>query len=252
MHAVNCFPPKLLLLLLPLACAEGVAQIRPTEMSATSIVGRQTVVMTSPPKHVPSGTVVDGPILGNGDVGVVVGGPPDHVQFYIGKNDFWSQQASPMTVGGMDLDMPGLHGASYREEEDILHAETQGTFSTGESTVTAKSWVAATENLFVTELQATGNASLPAQLTLFPQGTAIINNEKHINIGREQHGNGRSYFNGLIDEVYLYDRALQPDEIRKLVNLEEPTKGLLRHWGFDEEEGTSPQDTAVKLITGPD
>lgn len=48
---------------------------------------------------------VDGPIMGNGDVGIAMGGPPEQQRFYIGKNDFWSQQAFPLTVGGMQLTM---------------------------------------------------------------------------------------------------------------------------------------------------
>ena len=242
---------KLSLLLLPIVCVTCLAQVKLPDLNDTAIVGRQTVVMTKPPQHVPSGTVVDGPILGNGDVGVAIGGPPDHLQFYIGKNDFWSQQASPMTVGGIDLNIPALNGASYREEEDILNAETRGTFSTAGTTVKTRSWVAATENLFVTELQVTGNTDIVAHAAIFPTGTAIANNDRHVNIGREQHGNGRWYFNGLIDEVHLYDRALEKAEILKLVNLEEPSNGLIRRWGFDAEEGTTPQDTTAKLITGP-
>src|SRR5262245_23757103 len=54
-----------------------------------------TFVMTKPPQHVPSGTVVDGPILGNGDLGVAIGGAPEEQRWYFGKNDFWSLQASP-------------------------------------------------------------------------------------------------------------------------------------------------------------
>ena len=33
----------------------------------------------------------DGPLLGNGDVGVVLAGPPEAQVFYIGKNDFWTR-----------------------------------------------------------------------------------------------------------------------------------------------------------------
>jgi hypothetical protein len=60
------------------------------------IVGR----WTSPPQKAPSTMVTDGPLLGNGDLGAVLGG----VQFdrarcscgltyFLGKQDFWTQQA---------------------------------------------------------------------------------------------------------------------------------------------------------------
>ncbi len=149
-----------------------------TDSASAAIVARQTFVMTKPPVHVPSGTVVDGPILGNGDVGVALGGPPEQQRFYIGKNDFWSQQASPMTVGGMQLTMPDLSGATYREEQDLLHAEVHGAFKKANTTVETTSWVAATENLFVTKLQADGAANVEVHASLFPAGTAISHNDK--------------------------------------------------------------------------
>jgi hypothetical protein len=247
---MNHSPTEVLLSILVIASAGQIAIAQQSD-PGPSIVGRQTVLMTKPPEHVPSGTVVDGPILGNGDLGVAIGGPPNDLRFYIGKNDFWSQQMSPMTVGGVELRIPALSGATYRQEEDLLHAEARGSFSASGSTVTTKSWVSATENLFVTELRTTGNADVRVHAALFPSGTAITNNDKRVNIGREQHGNGRWYFDGLIDEVHLYDRALEQSDVMKLVNLEEPSKGLARRWGFDEDQGTTAQDTPVQLIMGP-
>lgn len=219
---------------------------------SADIVARQTVVMTEPPRHVPSGTVVDGPVMGNGDVGVAIGGPPQEQRFYIGKNDFWSQLVQdPMTVGGVQLSIPALEGASYREEEDLLNAEVRGAFTKAGITVRTSSWVAATENLLVTELKLESGANVEVHATLFPTPTAISNNDKSIEIGREQHEKGRWYFNGLIDEVHLYDRALDQGEVSRLKNFEDPTQGLLRRWGFEADEGTTPQDTKTTLYTGP-
>ena len=219
---------------------------------SADIVSRQTIVMTQPPRNVPSGTVVDGPILGNGDVGVAIGGLPQEQRFYIGKNDFWSQMVQdPMTVGGVQLSIPALDGASYREEEDLLNAEVRGTFTKAGVTIKTSSWVAATENLLVSELKLESGADVEVHATLFPAGTAISNNNKSIEIGREQHEKGRWYFNGLIDEVHLYDRALDQGEISKLKNFDDPAQGLVRRWGFDAEEGTTPQDSKTTLFTGP-
>ena len=69
-------------------------------ISGPEIVAKQTVVMIHPPQHVPYGTVVDGPILGNGDLGVAIGGPPEDQRFYFGKNDFWSHRGPPCRSGG--------------------------------------------------------------------------------------------------------------------------------------------------------
>ena len=83
------------------------------------------------------------------------------------------------------------------------------------------------------------------------RGTAIADNDKSIEIGREQNGKGRWYFNGLIDEVHLYDRALDESEIAKLKNFDDSMQGLVRRWDFEDKEGTTPQDTKTVLYTGP-
>lgn len=221
------------------------------QSQSANIVARQSLVLLHPPEHVPSGTVVDGPILGNGDVGVAIGGPPEDQRFYIGKNDFWSEVVqNPMTVGGVQLSIPALAGASYREEEDLYNADVRGRFAKAGLTVRTSSWVAATENLLVTELESEGG-NADVHVTLFPAGTAILNNDKPIQIGREQHGAGRWYFSGLIDEVHLYDRALDQPEVAKLMRFEDPMAGLLRRWDFDDQEGTTQWDTRTTLYTGP-
>jgi hypothetical protein len=50
---------------------------------------------TSPPSHVPSGHSTDGPVIGNGDMGVVATGGAGYIQLYTGKNDFWSTRDVP-------------------------------------------------------------------------------------------------------------------------------------------------------------
>jgi alpha-L-fucosidase 2 len=223
------------------------------------IVGKQTFVLTQPPTHVPSGTVADGAFLGNGDVGVVLAGAPDQLQFYIGKNDFWSQQASPMTVGGVELKIPALKGASFHEEEDLLNAEVRGKFATPAAQVTTTSWVAAKQNLFITALESTGSAKVTVDASIFPQKPVIVNNDKHVNIGRAQSGvggeplgQGHGYFDGVIDEVHIYDRALAQPDAAQLMDLKSPTQGLVRRWGFDALEGTTPMDTPTKIVRGQD
>ena len=58
----------------------------------------------SPPDRVPTQKLVDGPILGNGDLGIVLGGPPEKLTFYIGLNSFWAVQVPrvcfPVSCGG--------------------------------------------------------------------------------------------------------------------------------------------------------
>ena len=51
--------------------------------------GHYKAVLTSPPQHVPTPKTPDGALAGNGDIGLTLGGAPDKLTFYLGKNDFW-------------------------------------------------------------------------------------------------------------------------------------------------------------------
>jgi len=134
---------------------------------ALRIVGKYQAVFTAPPRLVPSRKVVDGPLLGNGDVGVVLAGRPDQQRWHIGKNDFWSRsRRRVITVGGVTVSAPALAGASYRQEQDLLDAEARGTFANKTTTLKTRSWTAATENLLIIELSAAGRP-LEASLELF-------------------------------------------------------------------------------------
>ena len=62
--------------------------------SGTGIVARHTAVFTQPPRQVPTRGMPDGPLLGNGDVGVVLAGPPEAQEFYIGQKRFLAERAS--------------------------------------------------------------------------------------------------------------------------------------------------------------
>ena len=86
-----------------------------------------SAVLTAPPQNVPTYYMPDGPLLGNGDVGVVLAGPPEEQRFYIGKNDWWGygDGSGAMPAGGLTLAIPELKGASYRQEQDLALAEVR-------------------------------------------------------------------------------------------------------------------------------
>jgi len=48
-------------------------------------------ILTQPASKTPTPIMVDGPLMGNGDVGVTLAGPADSLDFYLSKNDFWYQ-----------------------------------------------------------------------------------------------------------------------------------------------------------------
>ena len=131
--------------------------------------------MTTPIK-----TSVDGPLLGNGDIGVclseitergddrkvrqIAHGP----RFWLCKNDFWklahdfkTGPSGPRVFGGIDVRLPGLEGGSTTEQhfyDAVTVSKWAGDKSGG--AVEVRSWVAASENILVVELIATGKEAL--------------------------------------------------------------------------------------------
>ena len=144
-----------------LACAASLLGIAAADSDPLAIVAKHQAVFTAPPKKVPTNMMVDGPILGNGDLGVAMGGAPERQVFHLSKNDFWTRtpsNAKIITIGSLVLEIPAMAGASYRQEQDLALAEVRGTFSKGEVTLRTRSRVDANANLLVTELACEGGA----------------------------------------------------------------------------------------------
>ena len=125
------------------------------------IVSAFKTEFTSPPKRTPRRESVDGPLLGNGDMGVAIGGDGAHQRFILCKNDMWRLQhgygnSSPVPFGTFNVSISGLKGASYKVSQDIYRATTEGLYEIDSSMVRAKCYVAATKNIFVLELTAQG------------------------------------------------------------------------------------------------
>ena len=129
---------------------------------AHAIVCKHRGVFRGPPREVPTDKVVDGPILGNGDVGVVISGAPEAQRFWISKCDFWKAKpgerlgGGPKLIGGLDLSIPALAGAVYHAEQVLHEPEIRSTFRTAAGSVAMRCWVAASEDLLVIELSADG------------------------------------------------------------------------------------------------
>jgi uncharacterized protein (TIGR02145 family) len=106
----------------------------------------------------------DGPLLGNGNVGVV--GSCDHTwgRFYVTTTDFWTGahlNAVPLPIGGVNIIVGGIPGTGVEQDQDMLSAETITKLTTG--LVEMHTWVSATRNLLVSEIWTTGN--LPVDIT---------------------------------------------------------------------------------------
>jgi hypothetical protein len=75
--------------------------------------------------------------------------------------------------------------------------------------------------------------------------SSLYNNGQNLNIGRDP--SGSSSWSGKIDEVRVYNRALNKNEVANLYNFAPPTIG---YWKFDERSGTTPSDSSALSQTG--
>ena len=140
--------------------------------------GRYNAILNSPPKMVPTPKTPDGALAGNGDIGLTLGGTPDRLQFYIGKNDFW--RAYPVYPGGgiahpggLTVSIGGLKDASYYAEQTMDKAAIKGKFNKNNLQVELNTWVAATSNLVVAEFTANQSCEINLRLWSRPGNTSV-------------------------------------------------------------------------------
>lgn len=119
------------------------------------------------PGNIATWHMTGGALLGNGSVGVAIGGSPDQQEFYVGRNDFWSVlRGSIMPVGRLEISIPSLRGAAARLSENIGNADVTGTFDVDGSQLKTKSWVAARQNTLFVRLENSGKAPLDVSAAL--------------------------------------------------------------------------------------
>ena len=134
---------------------------------AAAIVPKIKGVFTTAPEAPGDGTV-DAPLMGNGDLGVCVTGPPEAQRFWISKCDFWKAEpgsGGPRPIGSIDVLIPKLKGAAYRAEQILYVPAVSVSLKTPKSKAAVRSWVPAMANLLVIELSVTGE---PVEVTVKP------------------------------------------------------------------------------------
>lgn len=157
-------------LLLPAAlvffAGAAFAQAAPdTGAEALRLVESHAITFTAPAKNIPTNKMADGPLLGNGDLGVTLAGTPDALRFYIGKNDFWGQKTqSPQTVGRIELLMPTLAGAPYKATGDMRRATWCGEFAKEGVALKLRAFVDANAGRLLIEIKNTGDKPVPFTL----------------------------------------------------------------------------------------
>jgi len=150
-------------------------------------VSRYKAVMTQPPKNVPTTKTPDAPLTGNGDIGIVMGGAPNHLTFYFGKNDFW--RAYPVYPGGgialpgsLALSIDALDGADYRVEHIFDEGYIKGRFTKDKLQLGVKAWVSATRNTAFIELQPASACTVRLSLSSPENNTSIVDGGRAGNV----------------------------------------------------------------------
>src|ERR1700722_1527961 len=139
--------------------ARAAAGADPTPTLALNTVQQFQGVVPSPPTNLSGGETTDAPLMGNGDVGVAVGGTINDQTFYVGKNDFFSTTTNAIEpLGRIVVAASSMAGSSYHVVQNIAQAQVQGTYTLGGTTLSTTSWVSATENVFVTSFSLTGGS----------------------------------------------------------------------------------------------
>lgn len=144
-------------------------------------------VFTSVPRLVPTNKTPDGPIIGNGDVGMVFGGTPDSQCFYLSKTDVWKAKdgypnGGVCYIGTLCITSEVLKGASYFAEQEIGKARVNAEFVKGGYDYRMQSWVSATDNIAVIEI-AGGEEPVPVRLALSTSEESDSQNENGVTDG---------------------------------------------------------------------
>lgn len=122
---------------------------------------------TQMPGEIATGRMTGGALIGNGSVGVAIGGTPDKQQYYIGRDDFWSvQRGKIMPVGQLQLSLPALANATANLQENIASGDVSASFAAESAHVNTRAWVDADKNFFYVELENTGASPMDTGLRM--------------------------------------------------------------------------------------
>lgn len=137
-----------------------------TSAHALRIVDKYAGEWTTPPAVDIQALMTDAPLLGNGDVGVVLGGQAQNLTAYVSKGDFWlgrpdlhqndRKGADFLMLGRVQYSIPGFTGASYRMVQDLRNAEVRGSFGKDGQSLETTSRVDANNNVVITSFTLTG------------------------------------------------------------------------------------------------
>ena len=140
-----------------------------TSAQAQRIVSQYSASFSSPASCC-SDEAPSGPLLGNGNLGVVVVNPVNTMTFLLGKNEFWSLnggQVEPMAT--MSLSIPTMSGATFAMQENIYTGTVSGQFSLSGNEIQTNSWVSSndtTNNFLFTQFTYSGSGTQAVTVSL--------------------------------------------------------------------------------------
>jgi Concanavalin A-like lectin/glucanases superfamily len=139
----------------------GAAVDRAVAKKALQIVSDIHGSWTHMPGNIATARMTGGALIGNGSVGVAIGGTADKQEYYVGRDDFWSvQRGKIMPVGRLQLTIPALQNASAQLQENIGPADVTASFAEGALQLKSHSWVDSDKSFFFVELENPGTTPL--------------------------------------------------------------------------------------------
>jgi len=143
-----------------------------SQFSNQEYVSRYKAVFTQPAQKVPTPLVPDGPVAGNGDLGIVIGGKPENQTIYISKVDFWKAKrgypdGGVCLPGGLNISVPELQGASFYAEQIIADGTINEIFRKNEITFHLSTFVPSGKNCVIIELLQEGKKDCEVNLELW-------------------------------------------------------------------------------------
>lgn len=127
-------------------------------MFSDTITSRFDGIFTEIPKATPTQGEPDGPLTGNGDIGLTFGVHDGLLKGFIGKNDMWCAYPNQFgggvkTVAAFALSLGcGIDGAAFSAHEALTTADLEVKLTTDECTVRLDSYVPYEENAIIIKL----------------------------------------------------------------------------------------------------
>lgn len=155
-----------------------------------NLVDKGRAVMTEATQHTPSRRAVDGPVLGNGDMGAVIRTQEDGYVFLLGKNDFWRQPylyetqkqrkerllggnnrrtgGRPLPAGWIRLRFDGMHQTQFHMVQNPYDARVIIDTPWGNGSLCLESWICAVGNTLVIELENRSEKDAAVDFSIMP------------------------------------------------------------------------------------